>query len=469
MDIRYKKFSKNIIYFFIGSFFPKAITFFLIPFYTSILTPSDYGLIELISVSAALALPVFTLDIQDAVLRFVYDSRFKPQEVLSVALFIILKGCIIIGVGCIGLFLFNIPELKIEYLLFFAWQYVIEALQNSINMFCKGIGKVRVLTVSSIIQSLLNAVLCIYFLFGIRLGLIGYLLSGAISTTVSLVYVFVKAKLFGCIQLTLNNSLQKEMIAFSFPLIFSVIAWWINNSSDRYIIAFLLDVSSSGLYGVSYKIPTILTMLQTVVFQAWSLLIMKEFNKEDKDGFLTKTFIIVNTTVFFFCSLLVLLNLPLARFLYSGEFYNAWLFVPPLLASVLFNSTSLFVGSIFTFAKKTRFLSYTTILGALINIIFNFILIKYIGLYGAALATMLGYLVVMILRLIFVQQLVSLHLNWRKIVIAYVVIMIQVFVAYWGNKTFALQLLLFMLLIINFKEEIKEILRNFRYYCQHMN
>ena len=110
-----------------------------------------------------------------------------------------------------------------------------------------------------------------------------------------LIYILIKAKIVDHIQFPISRNLQTEMLSFSFPLIFSVIAWWINNSSDRYIISFLLGVSSSGLYAVSYKIPNILTMLQTVVFQAWSLSVMDEFDKDDKDGFITKIFLMINT------------------------------------------------------------------------------------------------------------------------------------------------------------------------------
>ena len=61
------------------------------------------------------------------------------------------------------------------------------------------------------------------------------------------------------------------MVKFSFPLIFSVIAWWINNASDRYILTWITGISVSGLYAISYKIPNLLSTFQNIFAQAWSI------------------------------------------------------------------------------------------------------------------------------------------------------------------------------------------------------
>ena len=46
------------------------------------------------------------------------------------------------------------------------------------------------------------------------------------------------------------------------------------------------------------------------------------------------------------CSGIMIMNIPVARFLYSNEFFLAWKYVPPLLISVVFNAMALFIGSI---------------------------------------------------------------------------------------------------------------------------
>lgn len=69
MNNKYKFFGKNIILFSIGGVTPKILGFLMVPFYTSMLTPADYGIADLISTTVMLLVPIFTLDIQDAVMR----------------------------------------------------------------------------------------------------------------------------------------------------------------------------------------------------------------------------------------------------------------------------------------------------------------------------------------------------------------------------------------------------------------
>lgn len=455
MNRKYKYLSKNVLLFSISSFLPKAISFLMIPFYTSILTPADYGVSEMILTTVSLFLPIFTLDIQDAVIRFVFDSKYKPNEVLSIAMRLILKGIIAVSVIAFGLSLIQVSGVEKEYIVFALWQYIVLAIQNSCNFFCRGIDKVDVLTISSLINAVLTAIFNVVFLAVIPLGLMGYLLANTLSSTIALIYMICRAKLYRYVVFKKNESLQREMIHFSFPLIFSVIAWWINNASDRYIVTAMVSVAASGLYATAYKIPAILTVFQTVFFQAWSISAVKEFDKDDKDGFISKMYVMINSAMSILCSLIILLNIHISHILYSNEFFQAWEFVPPLLVAVVFNANSLFVGTIYTAVKETRILSYTTVIGASINIVGNIILIYLIGPYGAALSTMLGYFVVMLARLVFLRRLIFLRVRWIRDIIIVVLLFIQVYFAGHGEESIVEQYIVFMMILFFYGQEIK--------------
>ena len=455
MNRKYKYLSKNVLLFSISSFLPKAISFLMIPFYTSILTPVDYGVSEIIMTTVSLFLPIFTLDIQDAVMRFVFDTKYKPNEVLSVALNLILKGIIVVFIIAFGLSLIQVSGIEKEYIIFALWQYIVLAIQNSCNFFCRGIDKVEVLTISSLINAVLNAIFNVVFLAVIPLGLIGFLLANTMSSTIALIYMVCKAKLYRYVGFKKNESLQGEMIHFSLPLIFSVIAWWINNASDRYIVTAMVSVAASGLYATAYKIPAILTVFQSVFFQAWSISAVKEFDKDDKDGFISKMYAMVNSAMAILCSLIILLNIHISHMLYSNEFFQAWEFVPPLLVAVVFNANALFVGTIYTVVKKTKILSYTTMIGALLNVVGNIIFICLMGPYGAAISTMLGYFAVMIARLVFLRRLIFLQVRWRRDCFVVLLLFVQVYLARHGQGLITIQFLVFFILLTLYIYEIK--------------
>lgn len=459
MKNKVKYLLKNIILFSLNGFIPKLLAFFIVPIYTSYLTTYDYGIADLINTTASLLVPIFTLDIQDAVIRYVMDKKYKREEVFSVAIKINFIGLlfVLLFTGIVsGLKIFNVPN---YFYIFLLVVYAANAFANSINLFCRGIDRVKDILIASIINSVLTIGLNLIFLIVFKWGIIGYLLASSLGLVASIIYLFLGAKLYKYIKKIKNVKLTKEMILYSLPLIFSCLSWWINNASDRYIVTALAGVAVSGLYAMAYKIPSLLTVFQNILTQAWSISAIKEFDKDDKDGFIGNTYTVMNFLMCFGCSGLMVFNVFFAKILFSGDFFVAWKFVPPLLLSVVFNSMALFIGSIVTAVKDTKNLSITTIVGATINTVLNFILITYFGAYGAAIATLIGYLVVLIMRNILLKRYIKMQTNQVINITAYVLLFIQMVLAYWGNKFVVIECIIMLAILFIYRKFLLNIIK----------
>ena len=83
---KYSTLSKNVLLFTISSFGSKIIQFLLVPLYTSVLSTGDYGTVDLMNTTSQLLIPVLTLNMQDAVLRFCLDKKYKKNDVMAVSL-----------------------------------------------------------------------------------------------------------------------------------------------------------------------------------------------------------------------------------------------------------------------------------------------------------------------------------------------------------------------------------------------
>ena len=457
MANKHKYLAKNVGLFSISSFVPRILSFVLIPIYTNCLTTAEYGISDLLTTTVSLLLPFFTLDIQDAVMRFSLDKKYEKSDVFTTALRIIFIGT---GLVCVGAFIastLKIPGLENSYLFFFVIMYFTTALSNSLTMFCRGIDKVNILVVGGILQSVIMLTANILFLVVFKWGLTGYLLANTLGSLVAVFWYFIGAKLHKYITKSVSEDVLKDMVRFSFPLIFSVTAWWINSASDRYILTWMSGVAISGLYAVAYKIPGILSVFQSVFYQAWSISAVKEFDKYDKDRFISNMYNMVNFGMVFVCSCIIVLNIPIAKILYTNDFFNAYKFVPPLLISVVFNAMALFIGSIFTAVKDTKTLSVSTIIGAVINTICNFVFIYYWQAYGAALATMIGYGVVFVMRHIILRKHIKLHLNWWRDILVYAALIAQMSCVYSLEKFSLLQLFFPVLILFFYLKEVKQI------------
>ncbi len=448
---------KNVLLFTISGFVPKILSFFMIPIYTSCLTTGEYGMFDLITTTVTLLIPIVTLDIQDAVLIFAMDKKYKSEEVFSTSMRINMFGFMIVAITTLLFMSFNVFKIDLFFYLFFVLLYFITAILNSVNLFGTCIDKVKTIVKSTIINSIITLSLNIILLKIFNMGIVGYLIANTLGIAIALVFTFFDASLFKYIKKTNNKILKREMIKFSFPLIFSVIAWWVNNASDRYILTWMAGVSVSGLYAISYKIPSLLTVFQNVFFQAWSISAIKEFDKKDRDGFVGKMYTMMNFSICIICSLIMLLNIFIAKILYAGEFFNAWRYVPPLLLSVVFNAMALFIGSIFTAVKDTKTLSISTIAGAFINTIMNFILIKYYSAYGAALATAIGYFIVLVIRCIIVKKHIEMKTNQLKNYLSYLLLVIQMVLSYYGNSTIIVQAIIPLVMLLIYRNSVLDL------------
>lgn len=74
-----KNLSQNALLFTISGFGTRIISFFLVPLYTYVLSTDEFGSVDLVTTTAQLLIPVLTINIQDAVLRFSLDKTIKRK------------------------------------------------------------------------------------------------------------------------------------------------------------------------------------------------------------------------------------------------------------------------------------------------------------------------------------------------------------------------------------------------------
>lgn len=409
----YKKLGKNVVLLTIGNFASKVLTFLLVPFYTAILTTAEYGTADLITTTVNLILPFFTILVYESVMRFSLDNGCDRSQVFSIGFYITLIGCLVL-VGCSPLLLL-IDKLK-DYIVLFVLYYVTMSFYNLVLQFTKGIEKVHIYSLAGIINTIIYLLCNIIFLLLLDMRIEGYLLAAIIGHSVSAVFAFLAVKGYRYILPVnrLNKVQRKEMLRYSLPMVPNAVSWWVSNSSDKYILTFFWGVAASGVYSVAYKIPSILTIFVSIFISAWQISAVEDFGSEESKNFYEDTYSKYELMIYLIASCLIAITKPLSRILFAKEFFVAWKYVPILIYAFIFNSLASFLGSIYTSAKKTKMLFYSTIIGAVFNIVFNIILIPIIREFGAAIATAASYIVVWLIRIIGSNKFFPIKVNWIR-------------------------------------------------------
>lgn len=454
---KYSFLSKNIFLFALSGIIPKLLAFILVPIYTSKLSTYDYGVFDLLTTTVYLLVPIFTLTIRDAVMRYVFDDTIEKKHVFSTFWWIINIGTTLIIAGIILLVILGFINIQLTYLYFLVIFFWANSISEAITRFCRGIDKVNTIVIGSIINSLVMFSANIILLVIFNLGIYGYLIANVSGYLISIVYMFFSAKLYKYVTLKVPHNIINKMVRFSFPMIFSALAWWINSGADRYLLSWFAGVSVSGIYAISGKIPSILAMFQNIFQQAWSISAIKNFDRNDTDGFIGNIFKLINFTMAIACSAIIILNIPITQILVEGDFFESWKYVPLLLISTFFNAIALYFDSIFLAVKDTKLISTATIIGAITNIILNVILIPHFAAYGAAFATFFGYCVALTYRIMRIKKYILINVNWKREIFTWFLLIIQTALAIWGLKFTIIQCIILITLLLSYKKEVKTV------------
>lgn len=454
---KYQNLAKNSGLFFIANFGSKIVTFLLVRFYTEVLTTEEYGTLDLINTTVNLAIPIVTLCITEAVLRFSIDDIDNRKKIFSLGL----------TVGIVGnaVFAFTAPllyhldffkdNLLMLYLLTFA---------NTLYIVCahfsRGIGKTQIFAIAGFLLTVLQVGLNLLFLLGLNWGVKGYLWALFIANLVTAAFIFYAAKLYKYITWGFDRTFLKGMLKYSLPLMPNSIFWWIMQSSNRYVITLMLSSSDNGLYSVANKIPSIISTISNVFFQAWQLSSVDEAKSEDKDKFYSEIFNLTSLVLICGSSLVMIVLQPVYRILVEESFYIGWQCAPFLMLAMVFSCFSSFFGTNYVAMKKTNGVFVTTLIGAVVNLGLSLVLTYFFGIRGTSLATAIGFGVTAAVRAFDTRKFAKISVNVRSFWLPLVIIIVQSVLLTVGVTSIPLQCVFFAVILVLCHREIINVCRS---------
>ena len=193
------------------------------------------------------------------------------------------------------------------------------------------------------------------------------------------------------------------------------------NVSDRTIISFMINSAANGIYAVSAKFSNILASIYQIFNMSWQESASIHINSEDREEFFSG---VLNNTykIFFSICLLLIVGMPFVfNILIGKDYFDAKQYIPILLLSNVFSAVANVLGGIYIAKKDTKNVAKTTITSSILNIVINVVLIKFIGLYAAALSTLISCIYIYIYRLIGVRKYIKLNVEYNFIIISIIV------------------------------------------------
>lgn len=464
-----KELVKNTIIIFIGKFCTQFITLLLLPLYTHFLSTEDYGYIDLIQTYLTFFIPLILLKIDAGIFRFLIDARKSEEEknkIITNGIFIMFVELIISTI----LFAVAVKIFSIKYSILIVMNLISLSVLTFLLQIVRGIGKNKQYSFSSIIAAIVTIVLNLIFLVGFHKNGKYVLIASLISNIICTIYLLIVNKILKNVKIKyIDKKLIKDLLKYSIPMIPNELSWWIVHVSDRTIISYALGVAANGIYSVSCKFSNILSSIFNIFNLSWQESAALHINDTDKDEFFSNVINKVFNLFICFC-IGILACLPFVfELLIKDSYREAYKYVPILLLSNIFNVLIGLIGSIYVAKKMTKEVAKTTMIAAIINLTIDIALIKVIGIYAAAISTLVSYMLLAIYRYIDVQKYVKVKIPIKNIVVNSIIFILVVVLYLYNNIALnVINLLLCILyaiivnkeLLIEFKKVIGKKVKN---------
>lgn len=381
----------------LGNILSKLVAFILLPLYTNYLTPTDYGILELVSITSGMLGVVIGLGITQAMTRFYYDFDDKDNRNLVVStiyiIVFLISGCSLLLFPKISywaaVLVFDSPEYAVFFFISFC-SLILGIVLDLGQVYLRILYKSTIYVSISIATLILGVSLNILFIAIMQYGVIGALYGNLISKIIIVIPVTVI--ILYTIGIKFSQNLAYKMIKYSMPLIPSSIANSAVNYSDRYFINYFVSTADAGIYSIANKIGTAIHLLITspfiMTFLPRRFQIVNESNAKN----------IFKQVYLYYCLIIVFLGLSIAimsneiiQLMTTPDFYKAGPLIPIIILSMIIFGMKYHFDFGIHYSKKTKYFAYINTTSAISHIGLNLILVKNFGLWGALYASLFAY------------------------------------------------------------------------------
>jgi len=388
----------------ISTILGRFLNFILVPLYTNVLKTSIYGIMTNIYAYIAFLNVIYVYGLESA--YFKYASTLEvgnKKENFSTPFISIFLSSSIFTV-LLYAFSSDIAEFislsKEDAVLvkYSAWMLFFDALCVIPFASLRLENKAKKFALIKLANILLNVSLNIILLLVFKKGVYGIFISGVAASMFTFILLIPVIK--SHFEFSFPQNLYNALLAFGLPYIPSGLSVMIIQVINRPMLEKMMGYDAVGVFQANYRLGIFMMLVVSMFEYAWRPFFLsnaKEANAKEIFARVLTYFTVFTCSVFlmisFFIEEIVQIPLPGRGHLIGSSYWGGLDIVPVILLSYLFNGLYMnFIVGVYI-EKKTKYLPLITGLGAIANVIFNLLLIPPFGLMGAAIATLISYIV----------------------------------------------------------------------------
>lgn len=416
---RFKLFIENFLIYGIGGSISKIVPLIMLPIITRLMPNTFYfGLNELTNTVVSFGSAIAIMGMYDAMFRMFFDREdveYK-KKICSTALnftfftSFIIAIFIIVFRKSISVLIFS--DIKYQNLVILSSISILIGSTNSIVAAPTRMENKRSIYLSvNILGSIISYTVALILLkmgYYILALPIGYL----ISVLSMEIFFFIFNKRWFQFKV-INKKYIKSMLLIGLPLVPNFLIYWIFNSCDRIMIAKILGNEYTGIYGVGAKVAQISQMIYVAFSGGWQYFAFSTMKDKDQVELTSKIFEYLGLISFIAGMIIATLSELIFNIFFRGNYVKGSMVMPWLFLAPLIQMLYQVISNQFLVVKKTWPSMFILGSGMIFNILANLFFIPKIGVEGAALATLGGYILSLILCTIVLTRIKLIRISFK--------------------------------------------------------
>lgn len=396
---KFKLFVDNFIVYGFGGIISKIIPLIMVPIVTRLMPSSDfYGVFDLSNTLVSFASALAIMGMYDAMYRMFFekdDEEYKKCICSTALMFSLLASAVIFAVMILlreqiaQLFL---NDKKYSFIIYLSAMATFVGATNSIvSAPTRMQNKRRLFLITNTLSPFISYSISIPMLLAGH-----YLLALPLATVISGVtmeFTFAVINHSWFVPKKFDFIILKQLLIIAIPLLPNFLIYWIFNSCDKLMITNMIGISAAGVYSVGSKLGQCSQLIYTAFAGGWQFFAFSTMKEENQVKSNSMIFEYLGIITFVATAFVCALSYPLFQVLFTDQYRSGYIVAPYLFLAPLLQMLFQVAANQFLVVKKTWPNLFILSIGAVVNIAINMLLIPAIGIEGASIATLMGYVI----------------------------------------------------------------------------
>ncbi len=417
-----RAFFKDGLIYALPALLSRGLSVFLVPLYTRVLSPADYGSFDLLMAVSNFLLIVVAFEVSQGLARFyaAEKNRFLQIKYASSALWFTFGCHFIFSVvmfffsGPLSVFVMGRENTQAEFQVGIAYIFlsaIFSLIQNQFRWELRS----KHYAAASLLFSFSSAAAVVVFAYFLKMGLMGLLLGMLLGVLLAVIYGLWNLR--GSFGFYFDYVCLKQMLIFSIPLVPSSLAVVSSVYIDRLMLNYLMSVDDVGIFGIGARLASIAGLLVVGFQGALTPLVYTYYQEPETPRQLASIFRYFSAASLLLCAFVSIFAKDILFLVTTPDYYSAASVVVFLTPAILLAQMYIFAPGI-GIAKKNHIMVWVNVGGLLLGASLNWLFIPIFGIDGAALSTCISHFFVFSALMVFSQRYYFVPHAWSRILMS---------------------------------------------------